>query len=76
MRRPSGQCEIPSDTIRSAGARVMSAPSKRIAPSETRLMPEIVRRVVVLPAPLEPISATSSPSATESDTPCRARMLP
>ena len=54
----------------------MSAPSKRIAPSETRLMPEIVRRVVVLPAPLEPISATSSPSATDSDTPCRARMLP
>ena len=39
-------------------------------------MPEIVRRVVVLPAPLEPISATSSPSATDSDTPWRARMLP
>ena len=29
MRRPSGQCEIPSATMRSVEARVMSAPSKR-----------------------------------------------
>ena len=46
------------------------------APSDGRSRPEIVRSVVVLPAPLEPMSATSSPVATVSDTPCSARMLP
>ena len=61
MRRPSGQCEMPSATIRSVGARVMSAPSNVIAPWRGRSSPEIVRSVVLLPAPFEPISATSSP---------------
>ena len=37
---------------------------------------EMVRRVVVLPAPFEPMSATSSPCATRSDTPWSERMLP
>ena len=38
--------------------------------------PEIERSVVDLPAPLEPISVTHSPSSTVSDTPLSASMLP
>jgi len=37
---------------------------------------KIVFSVVDLPAPFEPISATSSPLFTRSETPPRARMLP
>jgi hypothetical protein len=36
------------------------------------MIPEIVLRVVVLPAPLAPMSVTISPSSTASDTPLRA----
>ena len=64
IRRPSGQCEMPSATIRSVDAWSMSAPSNVIVPGDGRSSPEIVRSVVVLPAPFEPISATSSPSPT------------
>jgi hypothetical protein len=67
---------MPSATIRSVGARWISAPSKVIEPVDGRSNPEIVLRVVVLPAPFEPIRATSSPSATRSDTPWSERMLP
>ena len=37
---------------------------------------EIERSVVDLPAPLEPISVTHSPSSTSSETPLSAWMLP
>jgi len=39
-------------------------------------MPEIVRRVVVLPAPLAPISVTISPGSTRSEIPLIAWMWP
>src|SRR4051794_1155877 len=76
MRRPSGQCEMPSSTIRCGEAWLMSFPSYRIAPCDGRSSPEIVRSVVVFPAPFEPIRATSSPVFTASEMPCSARMLP
>src|SRR5690349_965077 len=76
IRRPSGQCETPIDTIRSAAAVVMSVPSKVIVPWVGRSRPEIVRSVVLLPAPLEPMRATSWRRSTRNDTPCSARMLP
>src|SRR5436190_488659 len=41
-----------------------------------RSRPEIVRRVVDLPAPFDPMSATSSPWLTRSETPCNARIAP
>src|SRR5436190_18562416 len=41
-----------------------------------RSRPEIVRRVVLLPAPFEPMSATSSPWLTRSETPCSALIAP
>ncbi len=40
------------------------------------MRPETVRSIVVLPAPLEPMTATASPVRTVSEMPCRARMLP
>ena len=49
----------------------MLFPAKRIAPLRLTV-PEIARNVVVLPAPLAPRTATISPSATVSETPCSA----
>jgi hypothetical protein len=39
-------------------------------------MPEMVLRIVVLPAPLEPSTVTTEPGATESDTPRIALTAP
>ncbi len=47
-----------------------------MAPSRGRTMPLIVRNVVDLPAPFDPIRVTISPASTISDTPLRAWMLP
>ena len=38
--------------------------------------PEMVRRMVVLPAPLLPMSVTRLPASTENDTPFTAAMRP
>jgi hypothetical protein len=54
----------------------MRWPSKVTAPRSGRTLPITVFSVVVLPAPLEPMSVTISPRPTVSDTPFRARMLP
>src|SRR5690349_19481373 len=40
-------------------------------PAEARHSPMIVRRQVVLPAPLRPSSMVSEPAATAKSTPCR-----
>jgi hypothetical protein len=54
----------------------MSLPSNRTTPLRAGLSPEMVRSVVLLPAPLEPMSVTISPSSTVSETPLSALMLP
>ena len=46
----------------------MRSPQNEISPEAARLSPEIVLRSVVLPAPLAPMSATTSLSSTDSDT--------
>ena len=46
------------------------------SPSRGGVRPEIERSVVDLPAPLEPISVTHSPSLTSSEMPFSASMLP
>src|SRR5687768_11772338 len=74
--RPSGDCEIPRITRRSARSLVMSSPLNRIRPAATGRRPEIARMTVVLPAPFAPISATTSPSLTLRLTPCRAWIRP
>ena len=70
-RRPSGQWATPSRTMRDGGSRSMRSPAKRIAPARGRISPEMVRSVVLLPAPLAPSSATTSPGATARLTPAQ-----
>jgi hypothetical protein len=75
-RRPSGEWLMPARTISLGARRVMSRPSKRIVPAAAFTKPLIARSVVVLPAPLAPISATISPSPTVSETSSSAVMRP
>ena len=63
-RRPSGAWEIPSLTTVLAGVRLMSRPSKTIRPEVALTRPEMVRSVVVFPAPFDPMRATISPLST------------
>ncbi len=74
--RPSGDSAMPRATISWGGASVMSSPPNRILPALAGVSPLIARSVVDLPAPLEPISVTTSPSCTSSETPRSASMLP
>ena len=74
--RPSGDWHMPSRTISCGGRCSIASPASRIAPSRGGVSPEIERSVVDLPAPLEPISVTHSPSLTSSVTPLSAWMLP
>ena len=62
MRRPSGEWAMPIAATSWPGRPVMSRPWKKIRPVRGGTMPEIERSVVVLPAPLEPMSVTISPS--------------
>ncbi len=54
----------------------MSSPSKVIRPSRAGVRPEIERRVVDLPAPLQPMSVTISPSSTVIEMPLSASISP
>ncbi len=54
----------------------MSWPAKVIFPARGAMIPLIVRSVVVLPAPFEPIRVTISPSCTSSEMPLSASMRP
>ena len=47
-----------------------------IVPALAGVSPEMERRVVDLPAPLEPIRVTTSPASTVSDTPFSASIAP
>ena len=48
----------------------------QVDPVRGGVRPEIERSVVDLPAPFEPISVTTSPSETVSDTPFSASIVP
>ena len=63
-------------TMSCGGVRVMSLSWKRIVPLRAGVSPEIERSVVDLPAPLEPISVTISPSLTVSEMPFSASIEP
>ena len=54
----------------------MSSPSNVTVPALAGVSPEIERSVVDLPAPFEPISVTTSPSSTVSETPLSASIAP
>ena len=74
--RPSGDWEMPRLTMSCGAVSPISLPSNEIEPSRGGVRPEIERRVVDLPAPLEPIMVTISPSSTVSEMPFSAWMLP
>jgi len=61
MPRPSGQWAMPIRTISCGGIPTSDFPSYVTSPAEGRTMPEIARSVVVLPAPLQPMSETICP---------------
>src|SRR5579871_5065940 len=60
----------------SQGRISFEGPSKLIRPWLGCTSPMIVLRVVLLPTPLRPSSATTSPRPTHSETPCRIWLLP
>ena len=66
--RPSGRWAIPPATTSHGDDPPMDSPSKEIEPAVGDSNPEMVRSVVVLPAPLAPTSATISPALTRSET--------
>src|SRR5258707_6119927 len=75
MPRPSGTWAIPVRATGSGDHDALACPANSISPP-LRTRPEIARRVVVLPAPFAPSSATISPSSTFSDSPCSATIGP
>jgi hypothetical protein len=73
----SGTSAMPSRATRCGGQFSMRSPWNWTTPSLTRASsrprkPEIARSVVVLPAPLLPMSATMPPAGTRNETPCTA----
>ena len=76
MRRSSGTHPSPILPMRCAGCAEMSRPPNRIVPSRRSTSPITAFIVVDLPAPLRPISATTSPRPTSSDRSKRMRARP
>src|SRR5690606_30530524 len=76
MRRPSGEIPIPIRTFCSGEAEVTSSPWKRMVPAETGTIPIMAESSDVLPAPLGPRRATTSPSLTFRLTDWTAFMAP
>ncbi len=67
--RPSGTMAMPRRARASAGMPVTSLPSKRMRPARGGCRPVSARSSVVLPAPLAPMSASTSPAASDRPTP-------
>src|SRR5215470_17048897 len=63
---------IPRWEIRSGDRPVMSSPARKIAPDVGRRTPVRQLKNVLLPAPLGPMMARTSPSLTEKSTPLSA----
>src|SRR3984885_15791101 len=61
---------------RCTGTRVIGLPSRKIWPALGSTSPAIMRRVVVLPQPLGPSSATMLPGSMLSETRSTAREAP
>src|SRR5579859_2997912 len=75
-RRFSGEWARPSRVVWKADSPAISRPASRMDPETDGIMPETVRRVVVLPAPLDPMSATTRPLGTSNETPLSTSILP
>ncbi len=62
--------------MRSGGVRFSDWPRKVTDPWLARRRPEMVRSVVLLPAPFAPMRVTISPSSMLNEMPRTARMAP
>ena len=67
---------MPRVTTAWASSAVMSWPANEMVPLRDGKSPAMVFMRVVLPAPLEPMTVTISPSPTRSDTSSSAWMAP
>src|SRR6185312_984982 len=67
--RPSGTSAKPRAALSWVVSRVTSSPSKVTRPRHGVIVPAMARNIVVLPAPLAPTMAVSSPRPALSDTP-------
>ena len=76
IRRPSGTWLMPSATILFGLSVWMGCPRKSTSPLRGGVPPQMVISVVLLPAPLAPMSVTISPSLMRMFTSRRAWMLP
>src|SRR6266545_2514208 len=76
MRRPSGHCAMPEASTACAGRPSRRSPRKLMRPARGCRSPEIVRTVVLFPAPLAPRRQTSSPDATVRETPWSTSTAP
>ena len=66
--RPSGTRATPARAIDSGDRPVIERPSRRMSPSWAGSAPMTACSVVDLPAPFGPISPTTSPRSTRSET--------
>ena len=64
---------MPERAWRYMGSMVTSLPSKATRPASGVIMPMVIRKLVVLPAPLRPSRPTISPWATVKPTPSTTR---
>src|SRR5512140_1491450 len=62
--------------LAAAGSLTTSCPMTRTVPASGRRMPEMIRSVVVFPAPLGPRSAWNSPRGTARSSPSTAGRSP
>src|SRR6185312_16312778 len=76
IRRPSGQWLMPACAMTCGGRRVMRSPAKSISPACTVARPLMVFSSVDFPAPLGPMTATTSPSSNARLTPFNIRVRP
>ena len=67
---------MPERTIDSGALPTSDSSAQEIAPLLARSKPEIVRRSVLLPAPLAPITVVIFPSVAVKETPSSARTAP
>ena len=73
---PSGTRLIPISTLLWIGVFSIAVPSNIIPPAEGLSNPEMVLKIVVFPAPLAPMSATTSFFSTLNETSQRALKSP
>src|SRR3989442_2863440 len=75
-RRPSGQWAMPAARTSAGSAPWIGRPSNTMRPRVGASRPDTARSVDVLPAPLAPITQTSSPGYTTRSRPRRTATRP